>query len=216
MRPELVIFDCDGVLVDTEVATCTVISRNLAEYGLDLSPTECLGLFVGGTIYSACEEARRRGADLADGWVDEMYAQIFDTLRAGVRVLPGIPEVLARLKALDIPDCVASNGPPEKMQVSLGPSGLWDHFDGRIWSPHTHGPAKPDPGLLLMAAEHFGVDPAACVMIDDSPAGVIAAQKAGIRAIGFDENGALGRVSGMGAEVIEHIDALHDLLSLTP
>ncbi|MEP5009469.1 HAD-IA family hydrolase, partial [Roseobacter sp.] len=148
-------------------------------------------------------------------WLDEIYGEMFAVLRKGVRVLDGVHEVLDRLDGLKIPFCIVSNGPPKKMQVSLGPSGLWDRFEGRIWSPHVHGYPKPDPTLLLMAAAAFAVAPAKCVMIDDSPVGVIAAQEAGMRAIGFDEAGAFGRLDGLGAEVVEHLTKLQGLLSLT-
>ena len=214
MRPDLVIFDCDGVLVDTERATNTAIADNLNRYGLQISPDECLTLFVGGTMQSAMGEARNRGADLPDDWLDEIYTEVFAVLAEGVAVINGIPALLNRLSAHGIPDCIASNGPPEKMRVSLGPSGLWDRFQGRIWSPHSHGPAKPDPALLMMAARHFGVSPDRCVMIDDNPSGVVAAQRAGMRAIGFDESGNPARLGDLGAEVVTEITELHDLLGL--
>ncbi len=217
MTPELVIFDCDGVLVDTEIVTNQTLSQNLASYGLSVAPARCHTLFAGGTMKGAMAEAQRMGADLPKDWLDEIYGQMFAALAHGVRVISGIPELLQKLDAAGVPDCIASNGPPEKMRISLGPSGLWDRFEGRIWSPHTHGPAKPDPTLLLMAAAHFGVVPSRCVMIDDSPAGVIAAQKAGMRAIGFDEAGgtaSAGRLDDLGAEIVSEISQLHDLLGL--
>ncbi|WP_435230249.1 HAD family hydrolase [Pseudopelagicola sp. nBUS_20] len=214
MRPELVIFDCDGVLVDTEIVANTAISHNLARYGLDLSPNACVSLFLGGTLRVTMAKARSLGADLPDDWIDEMYSEMFTALEKGVAVIDGVGEVLVRLDALGIPDCVVSNGPPAKMRISLGPSGLWDRFEGRIWSPHTHGSAKPDPGLLLMAAKHFGVATEACVMIDDSPSGVIAAKRAGVRAIGFDDGGHSGRLKTLGVEVVHQISELEDKLLL--
>lgn len=214
MTPELVIFDCDGVLVDTEIVSNTALSENLAKYGLAVTPARCLTLFVGGTMKSVMAEARRMGADLPEDWLDEIYSEMFAALAKGVRVMDGIPALLARLDGAVVRDCIASNGPPEKMRITLGPSGLWQRFEGRIWSPHVHGPAKPDPALLLMAAAHFDVAPARCVMIDDSPAGVIAAQKAGMRAIGFDEGGHSGRLDELGAEVVSHISQIEALLEL--
>lgn len=217
MTPDLVIFDCDGVLVDTESVTNQILSDNLARYGLTVAPARCHMLFSGGTMKGAMAEAQKMGADLPKAWLDIIYAEMFAALRQGVRVIDGIPELLSRLDAAAVPDCIASNGPPEKMRISLGPSGMWRRFEDRIWSPHVQGPAKPDPALLLMAADHFGVAPARCVMIDDSPAGVIAAQKAGMRAIGFDEAGSTagaGRVDNLGAEVVTEISQLQVLLGL--
>lgn len=214
MTPDLVIFDCDGVLVDTESVSNTAISRNLARYGLHIPPSECITLFVGGTMQSVMQEALRMGAPLPGDWLDEIYAEMFAALAQGVAVIDGVFDILDQLDQQGIATCVASNGPDAKMDVTLTPSGLHDRFAGRIFSAHSHGKPKPEPDLLLVAAEHLGAAPERCVMIDDSPSGVISAVAAGMRAIGYDERDDPGRLSRHGAEVITSMRALPELLGL--
>lgn len=214
MTVDLVIFDCDGVLVDTEGVTNRAISANLGRYGFEITPEECFGLFVGGTIQSARDEARRRGAPLPDTWVDEMYAEIFAALEQGVEVFPGLFDLLDLLDAKGIATCIASNGPPRKMAISLTPSGLHDRFAGRIYSAYTHGPAKPDPAMLHHAMRDHGVAAARCAMIDDSLAGILAAQAAGVQAIGYDTLGTPGRLRVNGAKVATRHDEIPALLGL--
>lgn len=214
MTPDLVIFDCDGVLVDTEIVVNTAISQNLSRYGFQIAPSECLSLFTGGTMKGVMENLLEKEVPLPGHWLDEIYGEVFDTLRKGVDVIDGVVAVLDVLDTHDIPYCIASNGPDAKMEISLAPSGLLARFEGRIFSAHRYDTAKPDPELLNIAARSFGVAPDRAVMIDDNPAGVIAAQKAGMRAIGFDETGNAERLSRLGAEVIHHMKDLPPLLSL--
>jgi HAD superfamily hydrolase (TIGR01509 family) len=216
MTPGLVIFDCDGVLVDTEHTTNTVISQNLARYGLAITPKDCLSLFVGGTMEAAGHQAQRLGADLPENWLSEIYSEMFAVLKQGVAVIDGVVAVLDRLEALGVATCVASNGPENKMDVTLAPSGLLKRFEGRIFSAHRYDTAKPEPELLLIAARHMGVSPEQCVMIDDSPAGVIAAKRAGMRAIGYDDQDDAQRLEKHGAEVISHMAELLPLLGFRP
>lgn len=185
MNPKLVIFDCDGVLVDTESISAGVISDNLARHGLTLTPAQIHALFVGGTMKSAKEEAQRRGAVLTEDWVVDVGEEIKDALVKGVTVFDGLPELLDDLDASGVATAIASNGPFDKMQVSLGPSGLWQRFEGRIFSGRAFGAPKPHPGMLLAACEQAGVQPADAVMIDDTTIGTRAADAAGMRAIGF-------------------------------
>ncbi|MDX8346622.1 HAD family phosphatase [Cognatiyoonia sp. IB215446] len=176
MNPRLVIFDCDGVLVDTEMATNTIIAENLQSHGLSITPDQAHTLFAGGTMESAGHEARRRGATLPDDWLSEIYDQVFNRLRQGVDVIDGVWDLLNLLKDRQI--AVASNGPMEKMAITLKPSGLWAHFAGRIYSGHDHGP-KPAPDMLLRIMRDAGVTAAETVMIDDMRSGCLAAQAAG-------------------------------------
>lgn len=208
MRPRLVIFDCDGVLVDTESTTNAILSANLARHGLAIAPEECHALFSGGTMQGAGEEARKRGAELPAGWLDDIYEEIFEGLRGGAPVIGGIPDVLDRLDAEGIASAIASNGPPEKMALSLGPSGLHARFEGRIYSRVTHGPPKPDPAMLLAACADAGVSPKDAVMIDDSPAGLLAAARAGVRPIGYANPALPPRLDAATYEIITDMSQL--------
>lgn len=203
---ELVIFDCDGVLVDSEPLANTVLIENLATYGLHLTLEDTERLFVGGTIAGVHKTARGLGADLPDDWVDAMYAAIFDRLRQGVDLIPGIPDLLDHLDAEGIPFCVASNGPPDKMRITLGQNGLWERFEANMVSAHTHGVAKPAPGLFLKAAEPFGVSPDRVVVIEDSRNGVTAAARAGMRCLAYLPAGDGAHLEDLGAEIIRHMN----------
>lgn len=203
MTPDLVIFDCDGVLVDTEAATAEILSSNLGRHGLVVSPAEVRELFQGGTMPKVGEAARARGAELPDDWVARIYDEVYDHLGRGVTVIPGVLDLIEDLEARGIATAVVSNGPPRKMEISLGPSGLHDRFAGRIWSAHDQGAApKPDPSMLLRAVEAAGTTPDRAVMIDDSPAGCAAARAAGMPCFGFAADGNDAALAAEGAQVV--------------
>lgn len=206
MNLDVVIFDCDGVLVDSEPMTDGVISANLTRYGLAVSPGDVHRLFVGDTVDSVMGEARRLGADLPADWADEIYGEVFAVLENGAPVMPGVMPLLDALDAAGVATAIASNGPPEKMRRSLGPSGLWDRFDGRVYSAHSHPPGKPDPHMIQLAMDRFG--PRA-VFIDDTTKGAEAGVRAGIPTYGlgpgpFQE----------GVQQIAGLDELHGILGL--
>ncbi len=205
---ELVIFDCDGVLVDSEGPANEVLSVNLSRYGLHLTPTECETEFVGGTMAGVGEEARRMGANLPDDWIDEIYTQIYARLAEGVDVIPGIPSVLDLLERHEFRYCVGSNGSEEKMRITLGQTGLWDRFSGAMFSAHALGVAKPDPDLFLAAARHFGADPAQCLVVEDSLTGVTAADRAGMRCLAYVPRGDGAAMRDRGASVIRHMSEI--------
>ncbi len=214
MKPKLVIFDCDGVLVDTETIAAGVIAANLTTKGLQLSPAQIHELFQGGTMKTAKDEAEKRGAVLEHDWVVNVGEEIKAALAKGVVVFDGLIELLDDLDAQGIATAIASNGPFDKMQVSLGPSGLWDRFDGRIYSGRAFGAPKPAPGMLLAACAQAGVDPADAVMIDDTPIGTRAADAAGMRAIGFAAASDAGALKATGHPVAHSMAEVRDLLGL--
>ncbi|WP_071674516.1 HAD family hydrolase [Nioella nitratireducens] len=213
-RPDLVIFDCDGVLVDSETVSNVVLAENLSRHGLPMTPEGCLDLFVGGTMRSVGEQARALGADLPATWVDDIYEEIYAALRAGVDVIAGIPELLDGLDAAGIPYAVGSNGSDRKMQITLGQTGLMPRFGDAVFSAHTLGVAKPDPGLYLAAAAHHGVDPTRAVVVEDSATGVRAAQAAGMRCLGYAAHDDGARLAAVGAEVFESMFHVPMLIGL--
>lgn len=214
MTPELVIFDCDGVLVDTEPMTNALIAANLTRHGLPITPEQSVQMFVGGTLAGVGARARELGANIPDDWVDGMYAEVFAALAEGAPVIAGVMDLLDMLEARGIAMAVASNGPMRKMELSLGPSGLWERLAGRIYSGHVHGP-KPEPGTVLKAMEDAGVSAAQAVMIDDSRAGVLAARNAGVRAIGFAADSDAELLREAGAEAVFAMEEVAGLLGLT-
>lgn len=215
MMPALVIFDCDGVLVDTEGPTSQVISDNLKGYGFDIPAAEVDALFTGGTMNDVEQEATRRGAALPSPWLPEIYEAIFARLEAGVEVFPGLFNLLDELDNKGVAQWVASNGPMQKMRISLGPSGLWTRFggdrEGRILSREHHAP-KPDPAMILHALKMTGTVPKDAVMIDDSPSGCRAAINAGIRCIGFDAHGQTAKLASLGIELARDMAEVRRLI----
>lgn len=213
MTVKLVIFDCDGVLVDTEPTTNIVIAENLTRYGLPMTPTEVHALFTGGTIRGAGEEATRRGAALPANWEADLYAEMFAALAKGVAVIPGVVSLIDALDAAGVARAIASNGPVAKMKVSLTPSGLFARFAGRIYSGHDHGP-KPAPDMLKQIMGDAGVSPNETVMIDDMPAGFLAAKAAGVRCFGYVADGDPSRVKSTGAEPVKEMAQIAKALGL--
>ncbi|WP_171101618.1 HAD family phosphatase [Ruegeria sp. HKCCD7255] len=209
---DLVIFDCDGVLVDSEPITNQVLIANLNSYGLNLTIDDSYQLFVGGTMRGAGEVARQMGADLPEDWVDQIYAAIYGRLRQGVTVMPGVPDLLTALDQKEVPFCVASNGSPEKMGITLGQNDLLHRFQDAMFSAHVLKTAKPDPDLFLTAARHF--DASAPVVIEDSVSGVTAAMRANMRCLAYAPEGGGEKLADLGAEVFRDMAEVPELLGI--
>lgn len=184
IRPlELVIFDCDGVLVDSERLAVRVDVKALAEVGWTLSEREVIDRFVGRTDeFMLAEIEAHLGRPLADGWQQAVERLHREAFAAELAPVEGVVEALDRIT---LPTCVASSGSHEKMRYTLGLTGLWDRFAGRIFSASEVARGKPAPDLFLYAARRMGVDPAACAVVEDSRYGVEAARAAGMLALGF-------------------------------
>lgn len=190
MIPSAVIFDCDGVVVDSEGPTFALLGQDLARHGLPLSLPEMEALFLGGTVQGVFDKARALGATLADDWVQDFYARLYDLLAQNTPLIPGILTVLDALDARAIPYAIGSNGSVRKMQVTLGQHpGLTARFNGHIYSSHMLGKPKPAPDLYLHAAQALGVDPGLCLVVEDSAPGAIAAKAAGMRCMGYAPHG---------------------------
>jgi HAD superfamily hydrolase (TIGR01509 family) len=205
--PGAVIFDCDGVLVDSEPATEEVVYASLVRHGLPLTRDAFHEIALGAPIRAMGARAAELGARLPGDWVEATYEEMFARLRQGVELIPGVVAILDALDAAGVPYAVASNGPREKMAITLGQTGLWARFEGRLLSAHEEGVAKPDPGLFLRAAERLGQPPGACVVIEDSPAGAQAARDAGMRCLGYAPGGDGARLAALGARVVQSMAA---------
>ena len=180
---ELVIFDCDGVLIDSERLGVEVDVMALRELGWPLSETEAIARFVGRSDREnrAAIEAHL-DRKLPDGWgdqVDERYRQAFAT------ALTPVDGVLEALDRISLPTCVASSGTHEHLRYTLELTGLYERFAGRIFSADDVGRGKPAPDLFLLAAERMDAKPARCVVVEDSRPGVEAARAAGMRVLAF-------------------------------
>lgn len=205
MKPGAVLFDCDGVLVDSEPASRRLLIDRLAHAGLHLDDAKISELFLGGTIAGLAERARSMGADLAQTWVDDTYQELFAIL-GDVPEIPGARQLLRDLRAEGIPFAICSNGPMRKMEITLGATGMLDIAEGRILSAHVHAPPKPAPDLYLMGAALCETDPRCCIVIEDSPTGVNAANAAGIPCLAIAVPEDRDSVAALGAEVITSLE----------
>ncbi|KAA5606289.1 HAD family hydrolase [Roseospira marina] len=180
---DLVIFDCDGVLVDSEPISTRILLESLTEAGLELTPDEIYSRFLGKSLASITAILRRdHGLRVDAGMLDRMRARLFAAFREELRPMAGMAETLARLP---VPFCVASSSLVERMRLALEVTGLLSAFEGRLFSASMVTRGKPAPDLFLYAAEQMGVAPDRCVVVEDSEAGVTAGQSAGMRVFGF-------------------------------
>jgi HAD superfamily hydrolase (TIGR01509 family) len=180
---DLVIFDCDGVLVDSERLAVRVEAEYLAELGWPLSQAEIVERFLGRTAEYMDEAVEARlGSRLPGDWKDQFQRRYREAFAAELVAVDGVEEALDQITA---PTCVASSGSHDKLRFTLGHTGLYERFEGRIFSGYEVANGKPAPDLFLHAAARMGADPARCAVIEDSLYGVLAARAAGMRAFGY-------------------------------
>ncbi|MEM6624407.1 MAG: HAD-IA family hydrolase [Pseudomonadota bacterium] len=209
----LVILDCDGVLVDSEPITNRLVAEEMTAHGLPLTTEQAIEMFVGGTIRTVFERGRAAGATLPDGWVEYFYDKMIGALDAEITAIAGIHQALDALDGAGYRTCVASNGPMRKMQATLAKTGLWDRLEGRIYSAHEVGVAKPDPGLFLHAASAQGATPGQCVVVEDSASGARAAQAASIPYLGYTGDTPAEKLTAHGAIPFEDMSQMPGLVA---
>lgn len=186
VQPMLVIFDCDGVLVDSEPIVLGVLAREMRGLGIEITDSECASEFTGLAQDMAAERiVDRLGSPVPSGWFAGVTCAVDAALRTDVRAVPGIKEVLDQL---DIPFCVASNGRPEKVALTLVATGLARYFAGRIFTASDVRRGKPAPDLFLHAAASMGALPGRCLVVEDSEPGMAAARAAGMRVLRYTAN----------------------------
>ena len=230
----LVIFDCDGVLVDSEILSAQVFSESLAEqYGIHVSPHYSLesyrGKSVADCISMITDELTEKlnWHDLSQAERDERgrafwrHVQLQTLVACENRLFPveGVEAVLQNLQANKIPFCVASNGKHEKMAVTLVKTNLLHYVEGNVFSFEDVTRGKPAPDLFLHAAKTMGVPAAQAIVVEDSLTGVIAAKAAGMRALAYCPPEADGlansltqKMRDLGAEVFTHMNQLTSLI----
>lgn len=181
--PALVIFDCDGVLVDSEPLANRILVEMLNEAGfpltLDQSHRELNGLSLA-SCWKLIEA--RFGRPLPPDFETRLQARTFAALAESVEAVPG---VRTAIESLRLPVCVASSGEPEKMRITLGRTGLLPYFEGRMFSAREVARGKPHPDLFLLAAARMGVAPARAVVVEDAVPGVKGARAAGMRVLAY-------------------------------
>lgn len=184
MYIEAVIFDCDGTLVDSERLANAALVECVAPFGLRMSTEEAMRSYVGGRMADCVADLERRlGRKLPDSFIPEVRKRTAEVFRVHLKPVEGALDVLANLR---LPFCVASSGPMEKIELSLGLTGLAQFFaKDRIFSAYDVGSWKPDPGLFLHAAQAMGVSPERCAVVEDSLRGVEAGVNAGMHTFWF-------------------------------
>jgi HAD superfamily hydrolase (TIGR01509 family) len=180
---DLVIFDCDGVLVDSEVISCRAHAETLTRHGYPITSEQVFDRFLGQSMRKATLEVEAElGRRLPDDFHTQVYAEIFRLFAASLQATPHVDAALA---AIRMPVCVASSGPPEKISTSLNHVRLYDRFAPHIFSAVQVKNGKPAPDLFLFAAGQMQASPARCLVIEDSVAGVTAGRAAGMTVLGF-------------------------------
>ena len=183
---DLVIFDCDGVLVDSERLTVEVETRILGELGWPLTPADVVARWMGRTLESQVAEiGERLGAAAALEFERRSTEEAHRAFGAALLPVPGVVELIDALEAAGVPTCVASSGSHERIRLTLGVTGLLDRFAGRIWSGTEVDHGKPAPDLFLLAADAMGAAPERSAVIEDSLNGVRAGVAAGMTTYGY-------------------------------
>ncbi len=203
--PELIIFDCDGVLVDSEPLAAAALAAELADAGIATTAQECLDAYTGLSLESVIAGIEARWArTLPSDFRARLTQRDYAAFRRHLRPIPGVETLLA---ALATPKCVASSGSLEKLAVTLGATGLMRYFAPNVFSAEQVARGKPAPDLFLYAARRMGAPAKRCIVVEDSIAGVTAARTAGMEVIGYAggshaNHGYAGRLREAGAEVV--------------
>lgn len=212
MKYDLVIFDCDGVLVDSMAISNGTLVDMLVEIGVSISLQESDDLYMGRSMPAIIEDVSARfNVRVPDAFLNEYYVRMDAAFNTDLKPVPGIVDALDKIS---LPTCVASSAPHRKMDTTLRVTGLMDRFVGRIYSANDVGRGKPFPDLFLHAARQMGAEPLRCVVIEDAVAGVQAAVSAGMPVFGYapDSDGEALRQAG--ATVFNDMTDLPELLYL--
>ncbi|MCM2420869.1 MULTISPECIES: HAD family hydrolase [unclassified Streptomyces] len=212
MRYDLIIFDNDGVLVDSEPISNRILAGCLTELGHPTSYEESIRDYMGSAMHRVHELVlERSGQKLPEDFNDVFHARVFEAFRRDLQPVPGVADVLGKLAAEGVPYCLASSGSHERIRVALHKTGLFEHFgEERIFSSQDVGRGKPAPDLFLHAAQVMGVAPGRCAVVEDSPLGVQAAVAAGMDVYGFTAMTSAAKLGDANALFSE----MHELLDL--
>lgn len=216
MRYDMVIFDNDGVLVDSEPISNRLLAGYLTELGHPTSYEDSLRDYMGSAMHRIHELVlERTGQRLPAEFDTTFHSRVFAAFRQELQPVSGVAATLEGLRADGIPYCVASSGSHERIRVALRKTGLYDYFgEDRIFSSEDVGRGKPAPDLFLHAASRMGKAPDQCAVVEDSPLGVRAAEAAGMDAYGYTAMTPADRLPGVRAHFSDMAE-LRILLSST-
>ena len=212
---DLVIFDCDGVLADTEALDNHVVSHLLKEAGIYISLEDVARKGSGLTDEAMWTMVEKEvGHFLPEGIRERRESMLLQTFRQFLTPTPGLLDAVTWLTSNEITLCVASNGSAEKVTAILDIIGLTEPFAGRIFTAEMVSRPKPHPDLYLYVAQQMTTPPSGCLVIEDSRTGVQAALSAGMRVFGFCPGGDVQDLKALGAETFRHMESLPTLLGL--
>ena len=217
MKFEAVLFDCDGVLVDSELITNGVLRDMLAEQGWHMSLQECMAVFVGKAVMD--ERARieaETGKPLTPEWMASFRARRNAALMEHAKPIPHAPEAIARIHAAYAGNIACASGADlPKVLMQMGKTGLLPYFEGRVFSGHDLPRSKPHPDVYLAAAAALGADPTRCAVVEDTVTGVTAGVAAGAMVFGYAPQGEGQALLAAGAAaVFDSMQALPALLGV--
>jgi beta-phosphoglucomutase-like phosphatase (HAD superfamily) len=214
---QLVIFDCDGVLIDSEPLCDRVVAAELTELGWPITPDECHRRFIGMSFYDMQPLIEAKlDRSLGTTWVDDLVSRLTAVLRTEAKPVPGAAEALAAVAALDLPYRIASNSSHKEMDAKFACASLTELVAGRLHSAvdliAAGGRGKPAPDLFLAAAAAEGVPSQHCLVIEDSLPGVRGAIAAGMECLGFSPSGDNAALRSVGAALFGSMFDLPALL----
>ena len=212
MSDRLVIFDCDGVLVDTAPLWKRITEEMVGELGIALTEQDHERYRGGLDVDMLADLARRFGIAIPDDFFDRLQARKVAASRSELTAVPGAAEAVRRVAGTDVQMCVASNGTVEETVVKLSTTGLLDHFRDHIFSGSEVPPGKPAPDLFLRASRVMGVDVSRCIVVEDSDTGVQGALSAGMTTLVLAPHGPSPFVAESGAVVFSRFAELTDEL----
>lgn len=211
----LVIFDCDGVLVDSEPIAARVTAQAVSELGWAMAPEDAKAEFLGDTFSNIIRRVEARiGQRVPADWPARSQANLLAALERELQPVPGVVQAIEALRAANVELAVGSQGSHEKMQLTLRVTGLLPFFAGRIFSASQVEHPKPAPDLFLLAANTLGFAPSRTVVIEDSTRGVKAALAAGMRILGYTASVGREAIVAAGAEPVDDLTQVPALLGL--
>ena len=212
MSFKCIIFDCDGVLVDSETISAKIFQKMAKELGFDLDYETAVEEFAGASMPENLKFIENNiEGNLPEAFEKKFRKRTYETFKTDLKPIDGVHELLKKVK---VPFCVASSGPVEKIRLNLSTTNLMEQFEGRIFSSYELGSWKPEPGIFLHAAKVMGYSPSECVVIEDSEAGIKAAVAGGFKVYAFGTSQKESTFKQLGATVFYSMKELESLLDL--
>jgi len=212
MRYNCIIFDCDGVLVDSETISAKIFQQMAKQLGFDLDYEIAIKEFAGASMPENLNFIENNiEDDLPEGFEKEFRRRTYKAFKTELKAIDGVHQLIEKVK---VPFCVASSGPVEKIRLNLTTTKLINKFEGRIFSSYDIGSWKPDPGIFMYAAKKMGYSPNECVVVEDSEAGIKAAVSGGFKVFALANKKKKNNFEQLGATVFYTMQELESLLAL--